>query len=242
MLDELQLDWDIIEKLFCKMDYSYDLWLLFLFVEGSVEHSDLSTALAQIRDVVAAVDLTVNKYEKFQELQEVLARLENKSFAKLKNGKVFRKQDLHSKHRDLQHKGLVYWKTATGRLKDTLALLLTDILVFLQEKDQRFIFAAVDQKPPVIPLQKLIVREVANEERGMFLISASSAGPEMYEVHTTSREERNAWMRHIRQAVESCPEEEEEDERSAETEEARQAAEMRIQKITKFQGKKGKCV
>lgn len=99
------------------MDYSYDLWLLFLFVEGSIEHSDLSTALAQIRDVVTAVDLTVNKYEKFQELQEVLARLENKSFAKLKNGKVFRKQDLHSKHRDLQHKGLVYWKTATGRLK-----------------------------------------------------------------------------------------------------------------------------
>lgn len=61
-----------------------------------------------------------------------------------------------------------------------------------------------DQKPPVIPLQKLIVREVANEERGMFLISASSVGPEMYEVHTTSKDERNGWMRHIRQAVERC--------------------------------------
>ncbi|XP_071339594.1 rho guanine nucleotide exchange factor 28-like isoform X3 [Trachinotus anak] len=203
--------------------------------EGSQEHSDLSSALVRIRDVIAAVDLTVNKYERCQELQEVLARLENKSFAKLKNGKVFRKQDLHSKHRDLQHKGLVFWKTATGRLKDTLALLLTDVLVFLQEKDQRFIFAAVDQKPPVIPLQKLIVREVANEERGMFLISASSVGPEMYEVHTTTREERNAWMRHIRQAVESCPEEEEEEERSAETEEVRRAAEARVQKINKFQ-------
>ncbi|XP_056232964.1 rho guanine nucleotide exchange factor 28-like isoform X2 [Seriola aureovittata] len=203
--------------------------------EGSQEHCDLSSALVQIRDVVTTVDLTVNKYERCQELQEVLARLENKSFAKLKNGKVFRKQDLHSKHRYLQHKGLVYWKTATGRLKDTLALLLTDVLVFLQEKDQRFIFAAVDQKPPVIPLQKLIVREVANEERGMFLISASSVGPEMYEVHTTTREERNAWMRHIRQAVESCPEEEEEEERSAETEEVRRAAEARVQKINKFQ-------
>lgn len=56
----------------------------------------------------------------------------------------------------------------------------------------------------MIPLQKLIVREVANEERGMFLISASSVGPEMYEVHTTTRDERNAWMRHIRQAVERC--------------------------------------
>ncbi|XP_016532628.1 rho guanine nucleotide exchange factor 28-like isoform X1 [Poecilia formosa] len=203
--------------------------------ERSQEHSNLSDALAQIRDIITAVDLTVGKYERSQELQEVLARLEAKSFAKLKNGKVFRKQDLHSKHRALQHKGLLYWKTATGRLKDTLALLLTDVLVFLQEKDQRFIFASVDQKPPVIPLQKLIVREVANEERGMFLISASSVGPEMYEVHTTTKEERNAWMRHIRQAVESCPEEEEEEERTAETEEARQAAEVRVQKISKFQ-------
>lgn len=61
-----------------------------------------------------------------------------------------------------------------------------------------------DQKPPVISLQKLIVREVANEERGMFLISASSAGPEMYEVHTASKDERNAWMRLIREAVERC--------------------------------------
>ncbi|KAF1389403.1 hypothetical protein PFLUV_G00073070 [Perca fluviatilis] len=203
--------------------------------EGSQEHSDLSSAVAQIREVIASVDLTVNKYERCQEMQEVLARLENKSFAKLKNDKVFRKQDLHSKHRELHYKGLVYWKTATGRLKDTLALLLTDVLVFLQEKDQRFVFAAVDQKPPVIPLQKLIVREVANEERGMFLISASSLGPEMYEVHTTTRDERNAWMRHIRQAVESCPEEEEEEQRNAETEEARRVAEVRVQKITKFQ-------
>lgn len=205
--------------------------------EGTREHSDLSSALVQIRDIIAAVDLSVNRYERCQELQEVLARLENKSFAKLKNDKVFRKQDLLSKHRALRYKGLVYWKTATGRLKDTLALLLTDVLVFLQEKDQRFVFAAVDQKPPVIPLQKLIVREVANEERGMFLISASSVGPEMYEVHATTRDERNAWMRHIRQAVESCPEEEEEEEeeRSAEIEEARRVSEVRIQKIAKFQ-------
>ncbi|XP_049618117.1 rho guanine nucleotide exchange factor 28 isoform X3 [Syngnathus scovelli] len=214
--------------------------------EGSQEHTDLSSALAGIRDIIGAVDLTVSEYERSQELREVLARLENKSFAKLKSGKVIRKQDLHSKHRHLRHKGLLYWKTATGRLKDTLALLLTDVVVILQEKDQRFVFAAVDQKPPVIPLQKLIVREVANEERGMFLISASSAGPEMYEVHTSTREERNAWMRHIRQAVESCPEEEEEEEeeeqqqqqqqqRSTETEEAKRAAEVKVQKISKFQ-------
>lgn len=98
--------------------------------EGSQEHSDLSSALAQIRDIVAEVDSTVSRYERCQELQEVLARLENKSFAKLKNGKVFRKQDLHSKHRALQYKGLVYWKTATGRLKGVWKIIFGFFLVF----------------------------------------------------------------------------------------------------------------
>jgi len=59
-----------------------------------------------------------------------------------------------------------------------------------------------DNKPSVISLQKLIVREVAHEERAMFLICTSSNEPEMYEIHTGSRDERNAWMNLIRQAVE----------------------------------------
>ena len=59
-----------------------------------------------------------------------------------------------------------------------------------------------DNKPSVISLQKLIVREVAHEEKAMFLICASSKEPEMYEIHTNSKEERNTWMTHIRQAVE----------------------------------------
>lgn len=102
---------------------------LFVPTERSQEHSNLSAALAQIRNIITAVDLTVSKYEKCQELQEVLARLENKSLAKLKNGKVFRKQDLHTKHRDLQHKGLVYWKTATGRLKGVNEIICAFIII-----------------------------------------------------------------------------------------------------------------
>lgn len=59
-----------------------------------------------------------------------------------------------------------------------------------------------DNKPSVISLQKLIVREVAHEEKAMFLICASSNEPEMYEIHTCSKEERNSWMTQIRQAAE----------------------------------------
>ncbi|XP_076219502.1 rho guanine nucleotide exchange factor 28 isoform X9 [Aptenodytes patagonicus] len=202
--------------------------------EGTEEHKNLCKALRLIKDMITAVDLKVNEYEKKQKLLEILSRTENKTYTKLKNGHVFRKQDLMRKERILLHEGLVYWKTATGRFKDTLALLLTDVLLFLQEKDQKYIFAAVDQKPSVISLQRLIVREVANEERGMFLISASSAGPEMYEVHTNSKEERNNWMRHIQDAVESCPEEEEEGKMS-ESDEDRRIAEAKASRIQKCQ-------
>uniref|UniRef100_A0A3B3WXH3 Rho guanine nucleotide exchange factor (GEF) 28a n=1 Tax=Poecilia mexicana TaxID=48701 RepID=A0A3B3WXH3_9TELE len=199
--------------------------------EQTEEHANLSKALTHIRDVIAAVDVRVSEYERHQRLQEVWNRMENRSAAKLKSGKIFRKQDMMGQ--TLRHQGMLLWKTATSRLKDVLALLLTDVLVFLQEKDQKYTFAAVDQKPPVIALQKLIVREVANEEKGMFLISASSAGPEMYEVHTSSKEERNTWMRLIREAVESCPEEPEE--YASESEEEKRTAEARFQKILKIQ-------
>ncbi|XP_010004683.1 PREDICTED: rho guanine nucleotide exchange factor 28 [Chaetura pelagica] len=202
--------------------------------EGTEEHEDLCKALCLVKDMIAAVDLKVNEYEKKQKLLEILSRTENKTYTKLKNGHVFRKQDLVRKERILLHEGLVYWKTATGRFKDTLALLLTDVLLFLHEKDQKYIFAAVDQKPSVISLQRLIVREVANEERGMFLISASSAGPEMYEVHTNSKEERNNWMRHIQDAVESCPEEEEE-RKMNESDEDRHVTEAKASRIQKYQ-------
>ncbi|XP_076019628.1 rho guanine nucleotide exchange factor 28 isoform X3 [Genypterus blacodes] len=206
--------------------------------EDTEEHVDLSRALAQVREIITAVDVKVSEYERHQRLQEVCNRMENRSAAKLKNGHTFRKQDMMGPGQTLKHEGLLLWKTATGRLKDVLALLLTDSLIFLQEKDQKFTFAGVDQKPPVIALQKLIVREVANEERGMFLISASAAGPEMYEVHSSSKDERNTWMRLIREAVESfsllsCPEEEEES--TSESEEEKRAAEARVQKIQKIQ-------
>ncbi|XP_061045338.1 rho guanine nucleotide exchange factor 28 isoform X3 [Eubalaena glacialis] len=201
--------------------------------ENTEEQKDLCKALCLIKDMIAAVDLKVSEYEKKQKWLEILNKIENKTYTKLKNGHVFRKQTLMSKERTLLYDGLVYWKTATGRFKDILALLLTDVLLFLQEKDQKYIFAAVDQKPSVISLQKLIAREVANEERGMFLISASSAGPEMYEIHTNSKEERNTWMRRIQQAVESCPEEE--GGRTSESDEERRKAEARVAKIQQCQ-------
>ncbi|NWQ83610.1 ARHGI factor, partial [Columbina picui] len=198
---------------------------------GTRDYEDLTQALSLIKDTITHVDAMVNECEKGQRLKEIMHKMELKSSGKCKNGLFFRKDDMG--RRRLLLDGMLYWKAASGRLKDILAVLLTDVLLLLQEKDQKYTFASVDSKPPVISLQKLIVREVANEEKAMFLISASLKGPEMYEIHTSSKEERNSWMAHIRRAVESCPDEEGGTFNEPEAE--RRLAEARAAKLKDFQ-------
>ncbi|XP_048198101.1 rho guanine nucleotide exchange factor 18 isoform X1 [Perognathus longimembris pacificus] len=198
---------------------------------GTEDHEDLTHALNLIKDIISQVDAKVSECEKGQRLREIASKMDLKSSSKLKNGLTFRKEDMLQ--RQLHLEGALCCKTTSGRLKDILAVLLTDVLLLLQEKDQKYVFASVDSKPPVISLQKLIVREVANEEKAMFLISASLQGPEMYEIYTSSKEDRNAWMAHIRRAVESCPDEEEGP--FSEAEEERKAVEARAMRLRDFQ-------
>ncbi|XP_045044200.2 rho guanine nucleotide exchange factor 18 isoform X3 [Desmodus rotundus] len=198
---------------------------------GTKDYEDLAQALNLIRDIISQVDAKVSECEKGQRLREIAGKMDLKSSSKLKNGLTFRKEDMLQ--RQLHLEGTLSWKTASGRLKDVLAVLLTDVLLLLQEKDQKYVFASVDSKRPVISLQKLIVREVASEEKAMFLISASLQGPEMYEIHTSSKEERDAWMAQVRRAVESCPDEEEGP--LSEAEQERKVAEARAMRLRDFQ-------
>ncbi|XP_055969126.1 rho guanine nucleotide exchange factor 18 isoform X2 [Sorex fumeus] len=198
---------------------------------GSEDREALTQALSLIRDVISQVDAKVSESERGQRLREIVGKMDTKAASKLDSGRTFRRDDVL--RRQLYLDGPLCWKSTSGRLKDVLAVLLTDVLLLLQEKDQKYVFAAVDNKRPVVSLQKLIVREVANEDKAMFLISASMQGPEMYEVHTGSKEERNAWMDHIRRAVESCPDEGEG--LFSETEEERKMVESRQLRLKGFQ-------
>nr|XP_058918591.1 rho guanine nucleotide exchange factor 18 isoform X3 [Kogia breviceps] len=197
----------------------------------SEDHKDLIQALNLIKGIISQVDTRVSECEKGQRLREIVGKMDLKSSGKLKNGLIFLKEDML--RRQLHLEGTLCWKTTSGRLKDVLAVLLTDVLLLLQEKDQKYVFASVDSKHPIISLQKLIVREVANEEKAMFLISASLHGPEMYEIYTSSKEDRNTWMAHIRRAVESCPDEEEGP--YSEAEEERKLIEARAVRLRDFQ-------
>ncbi|XP_047666584.1 A-kinase anchor protein 13 isoform X3 [Tachysurus fulvidraco] len=170
--------------------------------ENEEDYEDLTQALQLIKDVIAAVDNKVNEHEKKKKLEEIYNRTDGRTITRMKSGQMFAREDLR-RGRKLLHDGPLQLKTMAGRLKDIQALLLTDVLVFLQEKDQKYIFASLDQRATVIPLQKLIVREVANEDRGFFIIAAGIERPEMVEVHATSRDERNTWMQFIQNAMQS---------------------------------------
>uniref|UniRef100_A0A4W5N770 Rho/rac guanine nucleotide exchange factor (GEF) 18a n=1 Tax=Hucho hucho TaxID=62062 RepID=A0A4W5N770_9TELE len=169
----------------------------------SEEHSALAQALVLIKETISAVDSQVHDYERASRLRDIGSRLEPRSQGRWKDGRVFTREDLAEGFRTLLHEGAVNCRAANGRFKgDIHAVLLSDVLLLLQkEKDQKLIFANVDNKTSVISLQMLIVREMAHKDKAMFLISASSSMPEMYEIHTSSREDCNTWMSLIRDAV-----------------------------------------
>ncbi|XP_031544969.2 rho guanine nucleotide exchange factor 2 isoform X1 [Vicugna pacos] len=164
------------------------------------ERQDLTVALGLVKELLSNVDQDVHELEKGARLQEIYNRMDPRAQTPVPGKGPFGREELL--RRKLIHDGCLLWKTATGRFKDVLMLLMTDVLVFLQEKDQKYIFPALD-KPSLVSLQNLIVRDIANQEKGMFLISA--APPEMYEVHTASRDDRSTWIRVIQQSVRVCP-------------------------------------
>ncbi|XP_063754851.1 rho guanine nucleotide exchange factor 1a isoform X2 [Eleginops maclovinus] len=169
------------------------------------EASSIAQASFMVRELLSSIDQQMEDLEKTQRLQEIQAKLDPRSDTRVRDGGLFKPSELF--RRRLVHEGTLYWKTPGSRLKDTTVLLMTDILVFLQEKDQRYFFPCLD-KSSVLSLQNLIVRDIANQERGMFLISDSTP-PEMYEFHAASKEDKNIWIRHIQRTVSKCPSREE---------------------------------
>ncbi|XP_052388982.1 rho guanine nucleotide exchange factor 2 isoform X2 [Carassius gibelio] len=170
------------------------------------EAAGLSQSLSCIRELLCSVDQQVLELERTQRLQEIRARVDPRAEAKLRSGALFRPAELL--RRQLIHEGTLLWKTPSSRLKDVQVLLMTDILVFLQDKDQRYIFASLD-KSAVVSLQSLLVRDIANQERGLFLISSESSPPEMYELYAASKDDRKTWIRLLQQTISSCPSREE---------------------------------
>ncbi|XP_048337627.1 A-kinase anchor protein 13 isoform X3 [Sphaerodactylus townsendi] len=205
--------------------------------ENSKEQEDLVQSLNLVKEVIVAVNGKVSKYEKKTRLNEIYTRTDSKSIMRMKSGQMFAREDL--RRRKFVRDGPVSLRNVAGRLKEVQAVLLSDVLIFLQEKDQKYVFASLEQKSTVVSLKKLIVREVAHEEKGLFLISMGGTDPEMVEVHASSKEERNSWIHIIQDTINTMDKDEDEGIPSESEEEKRvldiKARELREQLLQKDQ-------
>uniref|UniRef100_A0A3B5MTU6 Uncharacterized protein n=1 Tax=Xiphophorus couchianus TaxID=32473 RepID=A0A3B5MTU6_9TELE len=142
-------------------------------------------ALVLLKELIGSVDQEVLELDRNRRLQEVQARLDPRAQAEVKGGGAFRGGELL--RRKLLHEGTLTWKVQGSRMKGRCAG-LADVrhLSFPPGKGPEIHFC---DKSPVVSLTKLIVREVANQEKGMYLIS-DSAPPEMYELYASSKDDR----------------------------------------------------
>ncbi|KAK1895181.1 Rho guanine nucleotide exchange factor 2 [Dissostichus eleginoides] len=104
---------------------------------------------------------------------------------------------------------LVLWSLkdllAPCSLKDLLVLWsLKDLLVVLWSLKDLLAPWSLKDLLVLWSLKDILTLDIANQERGMYLISASCP-PEMYELHASSKEGRKTWMSRIQQAAGSCP-------------------------------------
>lgn len=80
------------------------------------EYKSLVQGLALIKDAISQVNDQVCQYEKAARLKEIGLRLEPKSQGRLKDGQLFRREELIQGNKTLLHEGTVTWKSS-GRQK-----------------------------------------------------------------------------------------------------------------------------
>ena len=87
-----------------------------LLTADTEEHRSLVKGLGLIKDTISQVNTQVSEYEKVARLREISLRLDPKGPGRLKDGQLFRREDLLQGNRTLLREGTVTWKFS-GRQK-----------------------------------------------------------------------------------------------------------------------------
>nr|XP_018898804.1 PREDICTED: rho guanine nucleotide exchange factor 18 isoform X3 [Bemisia tabaci] len=203
--------------------------------ENKEEHEKLARALALVKEILVEVDEKVAEKEKEDRKLEIYNKIDVKSFT-MYRGLKFRKSDILSDNRKLRFEGVTMLMQGRSKMQYVLMIVLSDILLFLSENNNKYTFFTPDNKAGVVSLQKLLVREKAGtDSRGIYLISSNPAEPEMFELKVHKPKDKRVWVEAIRSAVQNCPLDDDED-RASMTAEQRQkqmdASQAQIKQIT----------
>jgi hypothetical protein len=180
--------------------------------ENKPEQDTLQKALALVKEILVEVDAQVAEKEKEDRKLEIYHRIDAKSYTVHREHK-FKKSDILQGNRSLKFEGVAMLMQGRGKMQIVLVIVLSDVLFFLQENSHKYSFFTPDNKSlqaGVVSLQKLLVREKAGQDsRGIYLISSNPADPEMFELKVHKPKDKQIWIHAIREAVQSCPEDDE---------------------------------
>ncbi|XP_073960884.1 uncharacterized protein isoform X3 [Choristoneura fumiferana] len=197
------------------------------------ERELLQKALCGVKEILVDVDNQVAAKEREDRKLEIYHRIDAKSFANFK-GRKFKKSDILQGNRILKFEGVATLMQGRSKMQTLLVIVLTDVLFFLHDNNNKYTFFTPDNKTGVVSLVKLLVREKAGAEgRGLYLICSGPAEPEMFELRVHRPKDIHSWIHNVRLAVSQCPSEVEESEAGslASAEERQRALDARYESI-----------
>ncbi|KAM4016384.1 rho guanine nucleotide exchange factor 12 isoform 2-T3 [Anomaloglossus baeobatrachus] len=182
-----------------------------LLLDNIAKYSDqpeeklkVKNAADHCRRILNHVNQAVREAENKQRLEDYQRRLD---LSYLKPGEypmIDELRNLDLTKRKMVHEGPLAWKVNRDKIIDLYTLLLEDILVLLQRQDDKLILrchskilaTTSDSKhifSPVIKLNTVLVRQVATDNKALFVISMSDNGAQIYELIANTVSEKNVW-------------------------------------------------
>lgn len=182
-----------------------------LLLDNIAKYSDqpeeklkVKNAADHCRRILNHVNQAVREAENKQRLEDYQRRLD---LSNLKLGEypmIDELRNLDLTKRKMVHEGPLAWKVNRDKIIDLYTLLLEDILVLLQRQDDKLILrchskiltTTSDSKhifSPVIKLNTVLVRQVATDNKALFVISMSDNGAQIYELIANTVSEKNVW-------------------------------------------------
>uniref|UniRef100_T1JIK5 DH domain-containing protein n=1 Tax=Strigamia maritima TaxID=126957 RepID=T1JIK5_STRMM len=173
------------------------------------EYANLMKAMECSKEILNHVNQMVKEAGNQHRLTDLQRKLDKSSFEKADHpiAQEFRNLDL-AKYKML-HEGHLQWRINRQKSVELHVLLLENVLVLLQKQDDKYVLKFHKEETkvthsPIIQLCNLLTRNVATDDKAFFLVStASTVGPQIYELVAISKADRTTWLRHITVAAEA---------------------------------------
>ncbi|XP_019573766.2 rho guanine nucleotide exchange factor 12 isoform X3 [Rhinolophus sinicus] len=175
------------------------------YTEWPLEREKVKKAADHCRQILNYVNQAVKEAENKQRLEDYQRRLDTSNLKLSEYPNVEELRNLDLTKRKMIHEGPLVWKVNRDKTIDLYTLLLEDILVLLQKQDDRLVLrchskilaSTADSKhtfSPVIKLNTVLVRQVATDNKALFVISMSDNGAQIYELVAQTVSEKTVWQ------------------------------------------------